>query len=509
MGYDSNHTRQIGRGCRGNRHIASVSHTVDEVLAHFIILRLLGHNNHLRLLGGRYIHLSAARTNGGNRILDGFHGILALGKVKFLTVFRPLCLDQEIALMRQRLPNLLGNERHERMHQFQNTQQHIAQDIFCRQLGLLILAVQARLGQFNIPIAVGIPNEVVDLGGRHAQFIGFHIVGDFADQLIQLAQHPLILQLQFLRQHHLVDGQIHHHKAGGIPDLIGKIAHGLALFHEETHIVAGTVAGDQIEAQRICAELIGHLQRIDAVAQRFGHLAALIVTHQTVDKHGMERLFLHLLHAGEDHTGHPEEDNVVACNQDGCGIPILQVLGLQIRPAHGGEGPQGRGEPGVQHILLASQMLAAAFFALGRVFPLDIDMTAFVAVPGRNLMSPPKLTGNAPIVDIFHPVDIGLGETLRHKLDGAVIDHANRLLGQRLHLHKPLCGNQRLHIVVAAIAGAHIVGIGLRLDQITLLFQVLNNGLAALVTVHALVFAAVFVDLTVIGDHANDIQIVA
>ena len=124
-------------------------------------------------------------------------------------------------------------------------------------------------------------------------------------------------------------------------------------------------------------------------------------------------------------------------------------------------------------------------------------------------MAPPQLAGNAPIVDILHPVDIRLGKTLGDKLDRAVLHHADGLLGQGRHLHKPLSGDQRLHIVVAAVAGAHIVGIILGLDQVTLLLQVLDDGLAALVAVHAVVLAAVFVDGAVVSDDTDDLQIMA
>ena len=111
-------------------------------------------------------------------------------------------------------------------------------------------------------------------------------------------------------------------------------------------------------------------------------------------------------------------------------------------------------------------------------------------------------------MDILHPVGIGLGEALRHELDGAVLHHPDGLLGQGLHLHEPLGGDQRLHIVVAAVAGAHVVGIILGLDEVALLLQVLDDGLAALVAVHAVVLAAVFVDGAIVGDDPDHLQVV-
>ncbi len=53
------------------------------------------------------------------------------------------------------------------------------------------------------------------------------------------------------------------------------------------------------------------------------------------------------------------------------------------------------------------------------------------------------------------------------------------------------------------------MGIILHLHQIALLLQIAHDGLAAFVAVHTLIFAAVFVDSAVIGDDADNIQLVA
>ena len=122
-------------------------------------------------------------------------------------------------------------------------------------------------------------------------------------------------------------------------------------------------------------------------------------------------------------------------------------------------------------------------------------------------MAPPELTGNAPVMAVFHPVGIGLGEALGDKFHFALVHHPQSLLGQRLHLHEPLGGDQGLHVIVAAVAGAHVVAVRLHLHQIALLLQILHDGLAALVAVHTIVGAAVFVDVTVIGNDPDDLQI--
>ena len=67
--------------------------------------------------------------------------------------------------------------------------------------------------------------------------------------------------------HPSFDGEVHHHEAGSIPELVGKVAHGAALLDIEAHVVAGAVARDEVEAQRVGAVGVGHLERVDAVAE--------------------------------------------------------------------------------------------------------------------------------------------------------------------------------------------------------------------------------------------------
>ena len=109
---------------------------------------------------------------------------------------------------------------------------------------------------------------------------------------------------------------------------------------------------------------------------------------------------------------------------------------------------------------------------------------------------------------ILHPVEIGLGEAIRHELDPAVLHDLNGLLGQRCHLDEPLRTGQRLNNRAAAVAAANVVAVRLDLDKVALLFEIGHNGLAALVTVHAVVFTAVD-DLRVLVDTLDLFQVMA
>ena len=393
------------------------------------------------------------------------------------------------------------------MQELQNLGQHIEQDLLRAAAERLVAAVEAGLGQLDVPVAVVVPDKVIDLARGHAQLKVVHVLADFLHHVVQAGEDPLVLQLKGLGQLVLLNGEVHHHEARSVPELVAEVAHGFALFNVEAHVVSGGIAGDEVEAQGVGAVAVDHIQRVDAVAEGFGHLPAEAVADQTVNEDGLEGLLMHLLHAGEDHAGNPEEDDVIAGDHDAGGIPEVEVGGL-FRPAHRGEGPERGGEPGVQNIFFAMDVLTAAVGAAGGVLAGDRDLAAVVAVPGRNLMAPPELAGNAPVVDVLHPVEIGLGEALGDELDAAVLHHVDGGLGQRLHLHKPLGAGEGLHHVAAAVAAADVVAVGLDLDEVALLFQILHNGFAALIAVHAVVLAAVD-DLRVLVDALNLLQIVA
>ena len=67
-------------------------------------------------------------------------------------------------------------------------------------------------------------------------------------------------------------------------------------------------------------------------------------------------------------------------------------------------------------------------------------------------MPPPKLAGDAPRLDIFHPVEIGFFPSLRHDLDRTRAHGLNRGLGQGLGIDIPLIGQPWLNHLARAVA---------------------------------------------------------
>ena len=297
----------------------------------------------------------------------------------------------------------------------------------------------------------------------------------------------------------LVDGEVHAHEAGGVPQLVGEVTGGLDLLVGEAHIVSGGVTRSQGEAESVRAVVGDDLQRIDAVAQRLGHLTALGVAHQTVDEDGIEGHLTRVLQGGEDHTGDPEGDDIVAGNQGVGGVEVSQILGL-LGPAQSGEGPEGGGEPGVQSIGILGHG-AAALGAGGATVGSYLHVAAGIAVVGGNAVTPPELTGDAPILAVLHPVEVVLVEALGDEAGLALADGINGGLGQRLHADEPLEGDHGLDGGAATVAGTHLMLQILDLGQEAALAQVIDDGLTSLVAIHTGVLGIVVGDLGAVGQH--------
>ena len=115
-------------------------------------------------------------------------------------------------------------------------------------------------------------------------------------------------------------------------------------------------------------------------------------------------------------------------------------------------------------------------------------------------MAPPELARDAPVVDVLHPVEIGLLVHLRREPDGLFavgvgLDGGNRLVGQRLNLDEPLRRQPRLDHGLAAVAVAHVVHVILDARQEPLRFKIRDDFLARHIAIEARVGPAFVVDV--------------
>ena len=119
-------------------------------------------------------------------------------------------------------------------------------------------------------------------------------------------------------------------------------------------------------------------------------------------------------------------------------------------------------------------------------------------------MAPPKLTRNAPVLNVVHPLVVSVHPVFWHKAHLARVHRVNGFLRNAfasgvlradfVHSHKPLVCEHWLHHLAGACANGQHQFVGLDFNQQALFFQVFDHGLAGYKAVHALIgFWAVFI----------------
>ena len=454
-----------------------------------------------------HVHLGPHFTDGPDGVHDGFHSLFRRLILQGGIRFRPGADHDAFGVMGQCLIDFFRNKRHVGMQQFHGAGQHGHQYLLGRCPGFLPgFAVQSRFDHFNVPVADLAPDEIIHGTACFAQLKLIQQRGHIRGHILHAGKDPLIRQ--FVRRPFRVDliaFQIHQREAGSVPDFIGKVPCGFQTAPVETHVVAGRIAGDQHEAQGVAAILFDHLQRIDTVAQGFTHLPALLVPHQTMYEHPVKGNVLHEFHAHDQHAGHPEEDDIVTGHQYAGGIELFQDIRF-FRPAHDGERPQGRTEPGIQGIFILMHVTAAlrAFVQVstGRDF-----RAAVITVPDRDAVSPPDLAADAPVVHVFHPAQIILGKTFRHELGTPILYAIGGSFQQRLHLYEPLGGNQGFNGFTAALAMSHGVRAVFNLHQQSQLVQVFYDILTAFIALLSFIGSGLFGHDAVFIDDNDGFQV--
>ena len=270
---------------------------------------------------------------------------------------------------------------------------------------------------------------------------------------------------------------------------------------------------------------VDQVHRVEHIALGLAHLLALRILHQAVDVDMLERHLPGEMLGHHDHPGDPEENDVVAGDQYAAWeiqVVVIQVIGVGsasgragpnrahtrcarqiarfvpgtptgsiVAPAHGAEGNERAGVPGVEHIFVAAQRFARCP-GLGLGFIAGHDHIAIFVVPRRNLVAPPQLAADAPVGDVVHPLVVGVDPVLRDERDLTAcycIDSAlrNGYAGWRrlCHRHEPLVGEHGLDHLAGAGADRNHVFVRYRLFQKTLVLEVSEHRLAAVKAVQA------------------------
>ena len=181
-----------------------------------------------------------------------------------------------------------------------------------------------------------------------------------------------------------------------------------------------------------------------------------------------------------------------------------------------GNRPQPTGEPSVQCVLVLTEVgcgqVGIAGFFLGQFecffSSLGHHESALWQVVGRDAVSPPQLSADAPVLDVLHPVTVSIFVFGRIELDFVLHHRFQSDLRQVLHLQEPLHGKLRFDGHVGTLGEAHLVGIVFHLFQQSGFFQVDADLLAHVETVHAHVHPGCLANRAVVVEDVDGGQVV-
>ena len=96
------------------------------------------------------------------------------------------------------------------MKQLQNALHNVNENILCGSRGFSARG-DTRLCKFNVPVAVNVPDKVVELSDSDTEFKRLDIVGNLADKLVVKRKNPLVLDRQSFGKNRLfhILGQVH------------------------------------------------------------------------------------------------------------------------------------------------------------------------------------------------------------------------------------------------------------------------------------------------------------
>ena len=123
-------------------------------------------------------------------------------------------------------------------------------------------------------------------------------------------------------------------------------------------------------------------------------------------------------------------------------------------------------------------------------------------------MPPPQLTADAPVLDILHPIAVGILEFRGIELDVVLHHRFQGDFRQMLHLQEPLHGQLRLDRHARTLGATHLVLVSLHLLQQARLAQILLDPLAHLEPIHPHVQAGRLAQRTVVVEDIDRGQIV-
>ena len=350
-----------------------------------------------------------------------------------------------------------------------------------------VIALQDGFGELQIPVANLAPCECVKRVGRVVEpVVGEGLVDRFP-HLGRFTDDPFVQRLADVwhRGVAAVRDLVVFGKAEGIPQLCPEVPIAFDPVLRQFQHAADSRHLGHGKAQGVGPEFVHNNERVHDVAAGFRHLFTLLVADELVEVDGVERVFTLNRLGHHHHAGDPEEQDVLAGDEDIAGEVFREFIGL-FGPAEGAERPETGGEPCVEDVIISIDFkltftiirfanhreTAPAFrvlscdnfyflgiaalivgFCLRNGFGFSWCTEKFEAsvcivtrsivtpeltIPNRYLMPPPKLPRDAPWLDVLKPVVEHLFAAFGHDCHVAVLHRIQSWANDLVRVHEPL-----------------------------------------------------------------------
>ena len=270
----------------------------------------------------------------------------------------------------------------------------------------------------------------------------------------------------------------------------------------------------------IRTKLFHQFNRIRRVAKLFGHFPTNFIPHNSGKIDVFETFLITVFVAGHNHPRHPKENNIRSGNQVARWVIILNFSIIRIiYSVKNRNWPQPRREPCIQRIFVLTHFITALQF---RVFIGFCFCQIFIfshnnhlltairrsAVVRRNAVSPPKLTADVPVFDVFHPVAVGVFVFFGVKFHRVVFHVVKRRFCQVAHFQEPLHRKFGLDRHIGTFGITHFVGVIFDFFHESGFFQVFHYFPANLKTIHSGIHRSVLVERAVFIENIDGWQVV-
>ncbi len=267
--------------------------------------------------------LALHKTNFTNKLSD-FREIFGFFRVKN-HFRRPARANQKIIFfILKRRPNRLGDERRERMREFQNLRQREGQKI----------SVKISFARFHKPICKIVPEQMIDFIHRLCKIVIRDVLIYAVSRRLNFAQNPVLgrrLRLCKFRKIGLeIASKFSFNETRDVPKFIREISPRQNCCWRKRLRLTSSAVHHNPHTQRISTIFVYNVKWIYDISLALAHLFSVLIQNQPVHKNIAKRNFVGRVQTKHDHSRHPRPRQINAGFHHAVWIKFRELAAVQI-----------------------------------------------------------------------------------------------------------------------------------------------------------------------------------